>query len=500
MAFVNPSLSPEQENQFAPVGSTTPNPMSLLPPQSAQTGGSAGSGSTSGAAPTQATPTQFGSNASKLSDYLSANADQTQTMGSNIAGNLTSQYGQVQGDVTQAGQTALGQVTAGTPQYDPNLVGQFQQNPKDFASNPENVSGFQKMFNASYTGPQNFETTPAYSNIQKEVQGAVQNADLVNTFPGLSTYLQNKAQGTYTPGMNTLDTVLLQGNQPAYKAVTDAAKPFSGLDKYLGDTTAQVNSAIPQAQQAAQSAKDQTRSAYNDYAGDFTSGVSKAYQDAVGKATNYNNLLNDITGKVGAGNLADLDPQETAYIGMNGSIPDLLSSYSSIWGPQAKTINAGNFFNPGATANMPTGDRVMTPGQVDIARALQTLSGSPLSLPFAMPESGSATPYDVTGLKSPSFDSKALLQELLTDTGNINSASPDQAVQANNLNKRIASILNGPATGPGPTTPPPAPGSSGDLGAGFHWDDSSGKWVPTIPLQPQDSTPLPTGGGGRVTR
>src|SRR4029077_15899323 len=141
MAFVQQSsIPPEQQNQYGQVGQTRPNPLALLPPQA---GGSTGQGvGAGGPAPTQPSSTQFGSNASKLSDYLSANKDQIQAQGSKIAGDLGTQFGQVQSDINQAAQGVSGQVNAGYAPLNQGVISAAAADPTGFAADPNNVKAF----------------------------------------------------------------------------------------------------------------------------------------------------------------------------------------------------------------------------------------------------------------------------------------------------------------------------------------------------------------------
>ena len=156
MAF----LPPEEQNNQAPSGQTSPNPMGMAPPPSA--GGSVGAGGTApkaGAAPSSGTPTQFGSSASKLGDYLSANAPQIQGQAQNVAGSLNNAYQQVGTDINNTGSQFGQQVQQGYTAGNQDLVNQAAGNTQQFVKDPNNVSGFQAQYNDAYTGPQSIEST-----------------------------------------------------------------------------------------------------------------------------------------------------------------------------------------------------------------------------------------------------------------------------------------------------------------------------------------------------
>ena len=355
MAYVS-GIPDQQQNQFAPSGTTTPNPLAMMPPQATQTGGSVGQGggAQGTTAPGGATSTQFGNNAAKLSDYLSANADQTGALGSQIAGQLNQGFNTVQGDVGNAVQGQLNAVNSGYTPYDANAMAQLQANPAQFASNPQNVKQFQNLWNDQYTGPTNFESTPAYSNIQNEVQNAVSNANLLNTYPGVSTYLNNQAKGTYTPGMNTLDTALLTGSAPAYAQVTQAAAPYAGLNNYLTNQAATADAAIPAAQQAAANAAQQTQGAFNTAVGNLNTNVANETAAAEAQRTAYNNQL--------AQDMANLQGGQLAGTGAPANLNKFLTQYLQ---PFETSATQPTWSSPWGALNFANADT----NQMDVAAA-----------------------------------------------------------------------------------------------------------------------------------
>ena len=197
MAF----LPPEQQNNQAPQGTTSTNPQQMAGMPPPQSGGSTGAGagaSKAGSSPSTGSPTQFGSSASKLGDYLSANAPQIQNQANNVVSGLNQQYGQVQGDISNAANQFGQQVQQGYAAPNQALVNQAASNPTQFASDPNNVKAFQSQYNNSYSGPTSYESTTPYGNIQGEVNNAVQNAGLLNTQAGLQNYLGQTQGGNQT--------------------------------------------------------------------------------------------------------------------------------------------------------------------------------------------------------------------------------------------------------------------------------------------------------------
>lgn len=256
MAF----LPPDQQNNQAPTGQTTANPGASAPPAGS---GSAGAGTSapkaaSGGSPNTASPTQFGGGAQNLQAYLTANAPQITSEANTISNNLNTGYGQISGDINntanQFGQQVQSDYTAPNQSVDTAAAA----NPAAFASNPNDVSAFQNQYNDTYTGPQNFESTTPYSNIQNEVSTAVQDAGQLNTQAGLQTYFAGQEQNP-TNAETTLDSLLLSGNPQANQQVQTAAGQYANLTPQLQNVTtaadADVAAAQTQAQQAAQAAQ-----------------------------------------------------------------------------------------------------------------------------------------------------------------------------------------------------------------------------------------------------
>jgi len=373
MAFVANQTPEDEQNKFGLTSPTTP-----LPPQS---GGSSGAGAQGkGAAPGVGTPTQFGSNAAKLSDYLAANKDQVQNFGNQVAGNLTQGFNQAQGAIDQGFNNFNQQVNQSYTPPDASKVSQAASNPADFAKDPNNVSQFQGWWNNQYTGPQNFESTQPYSDINNQVNQAVQNASLVGTEGGLGTYLGNAGYNDTTPGMRSLDTALLQRSPDSSQAIRDAAKPYAGLNDYLSGKTQAADQAATTAQQAADQARTGLQNQFtgpggviptfqNNLQNEVTTAQNQAqqrYQDAANavKSLDVNNLENNPQTFADLGFGSPTSPnsfsnQITNYnykIGQlqkNGqnATPFDFSTYLNPANSQA-SINAANIASPEEYANL----------------------------------------------------------------------------------------------------------------------------------------------------
>lgn len=277
MAYVPKQLPDDQENQFARTEPTTPYP-------APQGGGSSGSGQAPGAG----TSTQFGSNAAKLTDYLKANEPQIQEFGQQVAGKLTDTYNQAKGAVDQGFGDFNQSISGGYTPDDPTIVQQATSDPYGFSRDQGNVQKFQSLYNNQYTGPENAEGSELYSNLNNQVNQAVQNASLVGTEGGMNTYLDQFGGANKTQGMKTLDTALLQRSPEARNTIQAAAAPYQGLSDYLSGKVSEADKNIANAKTTAQTSRDAIRNA----SGQATAAFNKDLQDRFAAANQARDTYN----------------------------------------------------------------------------------------------------------------------------------------------------------------------------------------------------------------
>lgn len=444
MAF----LPPEQENNLAPTGQTTAQPQGTgtPPPQSGGSAGAGGSAPKAGASPSSGSPTQFGSSASKLGDYLSANAPQIQSQANNVAGSLNNAYGQVSTDINnsaaQFGQQVQGGYTAG----DQNLVNNASQNTQQFVQDPNNIAGFQAQYNDQYTGPQSFESTTPYGNIQNEVNSAVSNAGLLNTQAGLQNYFGQQG-GNQTQATNTLDALLTQGNPEAKQTVSNAVNQFGNLTPQFQTATQNADQGVSQAQQNADAARGYAQNAINGQNGALTNlnnDVNSQYQTALQNATQQNQALNQyLSGNdVGHYDAGAINPQILSELGIT---PQQFADLNNqLYNADTSQYMTGHNFGAGsATQNLSnltgylqqtdpnqalSAANTATADQYSQAQALQQLLGT-------LPQ-GSALDPSQAGLAGTAptnlnqFDYNAALQNA---TNTASGARTDAQAQANQL-------------------------------------------------------------------
>jgi len=384
MAF----LPQDEQNQNAPQGQTSTNPQNIPPQGAGGSVGAGGAGPKAGSAPSTGSSTQFGSSASKLGDYLSANAPQITQQAGNIASGLNNQYGQVNQDITNAANQFQSQVQGGYAAPNKDIVNQATTNPTGFVSNTDNINAFKAQYNNQYKGPQNFEGTDQYGNIQGEVNSAVQNAQLLQSPAGLQSYLAGHSKNP-TRASTTLDQLLLNGNPEAQATVKNAAKQFNNLTGTFGDTVSKSNQSAQEAQKAAQESQAYARGQFDPYVQNFGNQITQGAQTAEQQRQAYNNSLNNFYNSA-----VPVEQQINQWAGMlpggTGSIQDLIA-------PIISANNAGEVINPITAQNF------STPEQYAQAQAIQQLLGGTGQLPIDQSTANQAGTSGKIGAPLPSL-------------------------------------------------------------------------------------------------
>lgn len=369
---------------------TTNFPAGEAPPT---TGGSAGDEG-GGAAPKTAssgTPTQFGSSASKLGAYLSANAPQIQGQAQKVAGNLNQQYGQLQGNIQNASTQFGQQVQQGYTAPNQDVVNQAVSNPTQFTATPDNLKAFQAQYNNTYTGPQNFESSTPYGEVQGQVNSAVQNAGLLNTRAGLQDYL-GRQQTNPTRASSMLDAVLLQGNPQARQQVEQAAGQFKGLTDQFGQAVTGANKTVQDAQKTAQGAQDYARNALSGATTNLGNTVNQQYQTAIQKAQQQNtDISNQLKAQSWDPNILapqlGITPEQLTQLAQ--AVHDAQTSQYMTghnFGAASKTapVDLLGYLQQGNPTDYINAGNVATPEQYAQATALQQLAGGQLPEGFAL--------------------------------------------------------------------------------------------------------------------
>lgn len=249
------------------------------PNQQPITGGTSasGSGTGKGVGTAQASQVQQnqapqnGQGYTDVASYLNANPQGGQELGSKIASNLNTGYQNTQNAINQSvnqANTAIGQ---GYTPENTQLIQQVAANPTAAAADQNQLAGFQAQLNDTYSGPTSWAD---YGTQQGNVQTAQQKAGLTKT-PGGNNVLIQEVENQMNPGqtgtgINTLDTLLYQGNPNAVNQAQTAANQYNDLGNYLNTQNAAINTGISGAQNAAQNASQHALDAFTGANGTLT--------------------------------------------------------------------------------------------------------------------------------------------------------------------------------------------------------------------------------------
>lgn len=406
MAF----LPPEEENKNAPEGTTSNNPGGDEPPDTAggSAGDSGGAAPKAGAAPSSGTPTQFGSSSSKLGDYLTANAPQIGQQANTISQGLNNQYGQIQGDINQ-GLTNFGQqVQQGYTAPNQAVVNQAIKDPTKFVQDPNNVSQFQAQYNNQYKGPGSYSETTPYSNVQNEVNNAVQGAKSLGTQGGLQNYFASTNKNP-TAASNTLDSLLIQGNPDAQKQVQTAASQFNNLGGQLGQTQTQADAQVKAAQEAAKSSNQYAHDQYGNAVTGFNTNLQNELNTALKGNTDYNTQIQNLRSQLQGGDLSNAP-------GVSQGLKDFLANQLNPWMSQYGQGNksAYNFVDAlpsNVNPQLPQLGSVANQNDYATMAALGHLGGAPIESPLSAYDPTQAGTYQTPTIGN--LDNQKVAQDLL---------------------------------------------------------------------------------------
>lgn len=308
-------------------------------------------GSTSVPASTQAPPVQ------DLNAYLKANAPQAVQQGQNIANNLNQVAGKVTGDINSAQQDLSGQIQQSNVTPNSDLVGRAAANPSGFVQNPNDVTAFQQQYNANYSGPTSFESTPYSQTLQNEVTNAQGQAPDITQPQGLAQLARGQEKNP-TTGMSNLDALLLQENPDAVKPIAGAIPQFAKLSDYLTGAQSSTDQAIQQAILNDQNARAGVQNTFLTGDNAVVPAWEKDLQNEFSQAQGSVNSTNNIIGQ----NITAANPIEQA-----------LQSYMSHGGqniqdPLTSILNQ-------KTINQPNESQVATQKDYETQAALQQLLG-----------------------------------------------------------------------------------------------------------------------------
>jgi hypothetical protein len=190
-----------------------------------------------------------------LDKFAAANESSTQALGDKVVGSV----GQAGTDARSAlGQSVqdfdrdvgLKRVDFSTP-----LINRFYQDPSALAKDTEARTAFEKMRDASYTGPRLLEETGSFGNTVAKLGEAERTRELAGSDRGVSELSDKSVQGPRSSGGRSLDTALLLGDSTLRGRLNTAR---DDLGKLGGEYESASNAAAERGTQAAKTT-DQTR-------------------------------------------------------------------------------------------------------------------------------------------------------------------------------------------------------------------------------------------------
>lgn len=228
---------------------------------------------------------QAGQGYTDVASYLNANQGGGQQLGQQVGQNLTKTYQDTQNQINNSVNMANNSINQGYTPENTQLIQQVSANPMSAASNKDTLAAYQGQLNDTYNGPSNWSD---YGTQQGNVQQAQQKANLLNT-PGGSNVLIQDVENQMNPGqtstgINTLDTLLFQGNQDAQNTARAAAQPFNSLTDYLNSQNTAVQGNISTAKNTAAQISQHALDAGTNGINAINNAVNTSTSDAVTQA------------------------------------------------------------------------------------------------------------------------------------------------------------------------------------------------------------------------
>lgn len=301
--------------------------------------------------------------------YLDANQEQAIGTADKIAGRLGEEAGATRGLIDSANTKFRSAVDENAIRPDDEFLNNAATNPAEFAKDEANVSKFQKIRDAQYGGPSQFQDADDYTSILGKIDEANQKSKAIDTEAGREGLLAGVMKNP-TKGMTSLDNLLIGANPNARARLAEGAKPFGELQAYLDQTGADAGA-------YAQKGKEDTDAARMGLQTRFTGegGVVPTFQQdfetRLGGETTKQSALNMAIDKFK--NREALTDEELTMLGVKPEDYKLVQNYTK----------TGYDFNPYTTVQnedvIP--DRATYGSEEDRARiaALERMLGTDLS-------------------------------------------------------------------------------------------------------------------------
>lgn len=280
------------------------------------------------------TPQQPQQQPASIQDYLKANTNQANDLGQKVTSSLSDSQNQEKSTIDQSADSVKNDINSNSVNYDPNLVNKAISDPTAINNNDNDLNSFLKQWNASYSGPQNFESTDKYNTAAGAANEANQKAQQLQTAGGREQLIGDQF-GVYGQGNKGLDQALLETSS-AFPAIQQQGNQFGSIQDYLANKSKDLNTAAQQAQTNTTQTKNITQDTFNagvKNLGDKLAGEQAQIQSTGGQAINspVDNLLSLLPA-----NPTDVD------LGLKGLTRDQYNAILATSGHQTTDPNASN--------------------------------------------------------------------------------------------------------------------------------------------------------------
>lgn len=294
-------------------------------------------------------PVQRSGSWTNLNSYLDANKDNAETLGNNIASNISNVGTQARAGIQNSQNDFNSMVDkntianlSGAKEDSDRIIKQSRENSFDNQINDNQVNRFKEVSNASYKGPQSLDGSQYYQETQGKLNKAKDYQANAQSDEGRFSLLQEMFnRPTYSQGQKNLDNLLLSGNSNAKNSVKSAA---DGLGDLQGNWIQAQNDAQALAAQRAadtNSAKQYAVDGVTKNRNERTNEVQSRLDDVNNHwADEYNNYSSFLS-KFGGGDLA-LNKEQASKLGVNNST----GIYNLLNGVNPKAYLKLNEFDP----------------------------------------------------------------------------------------------------------------------------------------------------------
>lgn len=318
-------------------------------------------GTPSSMSPTPEAPKQqFGT----IQDYFKGNKSQGEQLGQQFTSKLDQAKQQQQNTIGEAAAGAENQIAANTIGLDKDLLNKTVADPTKVANSNSDYDKFMQQWNASYKGPESFESTDQYTKAAAAAQAAKDKATQASSTGGRQQILQDEF-GVYGQGNKGLDEALIQQSN-AFGDVGTKANELTSLQDYLQARSQDI-------QNKAKAAKETTEQTKNTVQNALKPLAPKIQTDITGKLSQAEQARQKYNEEVAAKKAAEAVTPTPLSQQTSQDLQTYLKSLQPV-------------------VNSPSLSAVTTPEQLQQLQAISKLTGEPVNPNISAPEVGKYTP------------------------------------------------------------------------------------------------------------